>query len=106
MGLRPSLLARNFTQQMWMGYARMGGEFSASSLDRALSNEGFREAVLAGAIRLTEAGVPYADAIFENVMANAPRGSGMASWGIAGATRAMLGLGKLGQNAASKFLVP
>lgn len=107
MGARPSLVARNQTQTMWNLYPRLGNRFSNLSLARAMSKEGFDEALDAGAIRLAEAGIPYGDAIFEHMMGNMRlEGSGPLSNAVAGAVRKGLRLGWVSRKTAEKILIP
>lgn len=107
MGLRPSLVARNATQTMWNLYPRLGNRFSGKALEVSLTKEGFNEAIDSGAIRLTESGIPFSDAIFENLHQNMDlRGSNAFSQAVAGAVRKGLRMGYVSRKVAEKFLIP
>jgi hypothetical protein len=107
MALRPSLVARNQTQTIWNLYPRLGARFSQKSMERAMTMEGFNEAVDAGAIRFTEAGIPYGDAIFENMMHNAKIEANTAvGHAVAAAVKTGLRLGYVSRKFAEKMMIP
>jgi hypothetical protein len=107
MGLRASLVARNFTQTTWNLYPRLGSRHMNESLGKAMTQEGFDEAIDAGAIRLAEAGIPYGDAIFEHMQKNMVlEGSGPLSNAVAASVRLGLRAGYITRKTAEKFLIP
>jgi len=106
MGLRPALLNRDFTQNIWMLYTRIGGKDIISGMEAAFTREGFEEALAEGAIRMSEANVPYGDVIYETIMEGKPVGTGPASWAIAGVMRLGLRIGEISRRTAQKFMTP
>lgn len=73
-GLRPALIARNLTQNYWMLYSRIGNKHMGPGLERAMSREGFQEALEEGILRVHEGGVPLHDAIFRNLTTESTNG--------------------------------
>lgn len=75
LGLRPGLVARNLSQNLWMLYTRIGNKHIGPGLERALSNQGFQEAFESGVLRLTEAGVPFQDALMRQIAGDGVTGA-------------------------------
>lgn len=106
MGLRSALIARNFTQNLWNLYVRLGGKYGGESLRAALDIKWYNEAIEAGALRIMDAGVPMGDVITEHIMESVPRGEGAIGIPVAAGLRALLRAGELGRRAAQKTLIP
>lgn len=107
MAARPSLIARNMTQTIWGMYPRLGARFSQGGMERAMTMEGFNEAVDAGAIRFTEAGIPYGDAIFENMMGSAKIEADTAfGHAVAASVKVGLRAGYVSRKFAEKLMIP
>lgn len=73
-GLRPGLIARNLTQNIWMLYSRIGNRQIGPGLQRALTREGFQEAMEEGVLRVHEGGLPLHDALFRTMSAGEQTG--------------------------------
>ena len=71
-GWNPRLIVRNVTQNINIGYPRLGGEYMMSGLRKALTPEGFNHALRAGAPRPREGGVPGGDIFFDTSLAGMP----------------------------------
>ncbi len=65
-GWNPKLVIRNITQNIAVGYPRLGGEFMLEAVRIALTPAGYNRAVSAGATRSREAGVPGGDFFFNS----------------------------------------
>lgn len=106
-GIRLALMNRNAVQNIWMMYPRVGGKHAGRSLEMAMSIEGFREPLEAGAIRSTSAATPFYDAIFNNWFGpNVARGSGPVSNAAAATLRWAIRAGRVTRKTAEKFLIP
>lgn len=108
MGLRPSVVARNLSQTIWMLYTRIGGKHMGRALEMAHTREGFEEARRAGAIRMTEAGVPMGEKIQEHIMTRSPQameGAGLMARAVAGGLRWGMRTGNFGRALSRKALV-
>lgn len=107
-GLRLATSNRNAVQNLWFMYTRVGGRHGTESLRRAMSQNGFDEAVTAGAVRPVEVSVPQGDAVFEAWITDPAivRGNNPISRAFAGAIRKGLRLGQVSRQTAQKFLVP
>ncbi len=107
-GLRPMLANRNAVQNLWMMYSRVGGKYGTESLRRAMAQEGYDQAVRAGAVRPTETTVPMGDAIFETWISdpNIMKGFNPLSQAFAAAMRKGIRLGQVTRRTAQKFMVP
>lgn len=107
MGLRPALVARNMSQTIWMLYTRIGSESMGRGLELAMTREGFQEALDQGAIRLTEAGVPYGDLIHGQIIESSAEGiKGPASLALASAIRSGLRAGAVTRELTQRTLIP
>jgi hypothetical protein len=107
MAARPSLVARNMTQNIWNLYPRIGSRHMQQGLAKAMTQEGFIEALDAGAIRMADAGIPYGDAIFENMMSKATiEGTSAFGRAVASAARKGLRLGYVSRKVTEKLLIP
>ena len=107
MALRPALTARNAVQNIWLQYTRLGGKWGGTSMERALTREGYQEVFDALAIRNTSAGIPMGDAILDDFMSSNPiEGSGIMGSAIAGTMRMFMRTGRASGKLARKWLVP
>jgi len=68
LGFRPIAIIRNFTQNLWNTYPRVGGKATAEGFRMAQTPEGFKEALDAGAFSLGARGVIGGDEIFHTMM--------------------------------------
>jgi hypothetical protein len=106
-GLRFALMNRNAVQNLWMMYTRVGGKFGTTSLRRAMTQEGYDEAVVAGAIRPVQQSVAQGDAIYERFWASQPiQGTGAASMAMASGLRHVVRLGRVSRKASQASLIP
>lgn len=107
MGLRMSLVGRNAMENIWTLGSRLGYKMANSSLERAMTQEGFDRVVAAGSIRFTEAGIPYGDAMFQQLLDRMPRAvKGPMSHIIAAPLRWGLRGGYVLRKTTQKFLIP
>lgn len=106
-GLRPRLLSRNATQNIWFSWTRLGGKHAGDAIHTALSMDGFFKAANAGAIRQLEKGIPFGNIFSDEILSqDMLHGTGPLSNVTASVIRGMVRAGKVSRNAASKFLVP
>lgn len=107
MAFRPALVARNMVQTYWTAYSRLGGRYQSRALERALTLEGAMEAHQSGAIRATEAGLPFGEALTSSMMDRIPvTGTNPASMALAATIRLGLKTGQVTKNVARKGLLP
>lgn len=107
LGLRGTAMNRDAMQNLWTSYSRLGGKHSSTSLERALTQSGFDEALAAGAVRDVTAAIPHSDVIFEAWFdAGVAKGTGPLSNATASIIRRGIRTGQMSRKAAQKFLIP
>jgi hypothetical protein len=107
MAFRPALIARNLTQSLWTMYPRVGAKHYSRALDTALTREGAEEAMLSGADRMTDAGVPFGDQAYRSLMDAVPiKGTGPMSRAVAATMRQAMRLGDVSRRVARTGLLP
>jgi hypothetical protein len=108
MGARLNLISRNLSQNLFMMYPRVGGRHMQLGLRKALTQEGWSEVAGNGTLRLTEAGLPYGDAIRREMMDMYPKAKDdkLSHLAWAAVLRKGLQAGEISRSAAQTVLIP
>lgn len=107
MGLRPRTVVRDFYQNWWNLYTRLGGEHANEAMTIAFSPRGAREALEAGAVHPTEKGLFGADIAFDRLIDRLPiEGEGIVGRAVAGTMKMMFDVSKSGRKVSEKMLIP
>lgn len=104
LGLRPGVTARNFTQNLWLLYSRIGNKHIGPGLERAMTEAGFQEALDVGVLRLTEAGVPFQDALMRQIAGDGVTGGTGAGRVIAPVMQLMMRFGRVSRALSQQSL--